>query len=203
MSQFAPCKESIMKSIFRPALTLFVALSLITGLAYPLLTTGLAQALFPQQANGSLIEQNGKVIGSGLIGQAFSGNHYFWGRPSATSPQSYNAGNSGGSNLGPTNKAQLDAVKGNLDTIRKAHPTQTGPVPVDLVTASASGLDPEISAAAAYYQVDRIAQARQLPAEKVRQLVAQHVIAKTFGVFGQARVNVLRLNLDLDKLSKA
>ncbi|MEO4026817.1 potassium-transporting ATPase subunit KdpC, partial [Chromobacterium vaccinii] len=153
-------------------------------------------------ANGSLIEKDGKVVGSRLIGQNFAGEQYFWGRPSATSPMPYNAGSSGGSNLGPTNPAQLAAVKGNVEAIRKAHPTQTGPVPVDLVTASASGLDPEISLASAYYQVDRVAAARKLPADAVRKLVDGRVIGETFGLLGEPRVNVLELNLALDELSK-
>lgn len=188
--------------VIRPLLVIFGGLSLITGLAYPLVTTGIAQAAFPAQANGSLIEKDGKVVGSRLIGQNFAGEQYFWGRPSATSPMPYNAGSSGGSNLGPTNPAQLAAVKGNVEAIRKAHPTQTGPVPVDLVTASASGLDPEISLASAYYQVDRVAAARKLPADAVRKLVDGRVIGETFGLLGEPRVNVLELNLALDELSK-
>ncbi|MEN3031518.1 potassium-transporting ATPase subunit KdpC [Chromobacterium amazonense] len=188
--------------IIRPLLVIFGGLSLLTGLAYPLATTGIAQAVFPAQANGSLIEKDGKVVGSRLIGQNFSGEQYFWGRPSATSPMPYNAGSSGGSNLGPTNKAQLDAVKGNVDNIHKAHPTQTGPVPVDLVTASGSGLDPEISVASAYYQVDRVAAARKLPATAVRKLVDDHIIGETFGLLGEPRVNVLELNLALDQLAR-
>lgn len=194
--------ERIIVKIIRPLLVIFGGLSLLTGLAYPLATTGIAQAVFPAQANGSLIEKNGKVVGSRLIGQNFSGEQYFWGRPSATSPMPYNAGSSGGSNLGPTNKAQLDAVKGNVDNIRKAHPTQTGPVPVDLVTASASGLDPEISVASAYYQVDRVAAARKLPASTVRKLIDDHIIGETFGLLGEPRVNVLELNLALDQLAR-
>ncbi|ERE12238.1 MULTISPECIES: potassium-transporting ATPase subunit KdpC [Chromobacteriaceae] len=188
--------------VIRPLLVIFGGLSLITGLAYPLVTTGIAQAAFPSQANGSLIEKDGKVVGSRLIGQSFTGEQYFWGRPSATSPMPYNAGSSGGSNLGPTNPAQLAAVKGNVEAIRKAHPTQTGPVPVDLVTASASGLDPEISLASAYYQVDRVAAARKLPADAVRKLVDGRVVGETFGLLGEPRVNVLELNLALDELSK-
>ncbi|MBM2883331.1 potassium-transporting ATPase subunit KdpC [Chromobacterium phragmitis] len=194
--------ERIIVKIIRPLLVIFGGLSLLTGLAYPLATTGIAQAVFPAQANGSLIEKDGKVVGSRLIGQNFSGEQYFWGRPSATSPMPYNAGSSGGSNLGPTNKAQLDAVKGNVDNIRKAHPTQTGPVPVDLVTASGSGLDPEISLASAYYQVDRVAAARKLPATAVRKLVDDHIIGETFGLLGEPRVNVLELNLALDQLAR-
>ncbi|AXE32442.1 MULTISPECIES: potassium-transporting ATPase subunit KdpC [Chromobacterium] len=188
--------------LIRPLLVVFGGLSLITGLAYPLAATGIAQAAFPAQANGSLIEKDGKVVGSRLIGQSFAGEQYFWGRPSATGPMPYNAGSSGGANLGPTNPAQLAAVKGNVETIRKAHPTQTGPVPVDLVTASASGLDPEISAASAYYQVDRVAAARKLPADAVRKLVDSRIVGETFGLLGEPRVNVLELNLALDDISK-
>ncbi|KMN51332.1 potassium-transporting ATPase subunit C [Chromobacterium violaceum] len=188
--------------VIRPLLVVFGGLSLITGLAYPLATTGIAQAAFPAQANGSLIVKDGKTVGSRLIGQSFTGEQYFWGRPSATSPMPYNAGSSGGANLGPTNPAQLAAVKGNVEAIRKAHPTQTGPVPVDLVTASASGLDPEISVASAYYQVDRVAAARKLPADAVRKLVDGRIVGETFGLLGEPRVNVLELNLALDELSK-
>ncbi|MGC0151145.1 potassium-transporting ATPase subunit KdpC [Chromobacterium vaccinii] len=188
--------------VIRPLLVVFGGLSLITGLAYPLATTGIAQAVFPAQANGSLIEKDGKIVGSRLIGQNFTGEQYFWGRPSATSPMPYNAGNSGGSNLGPTNPAQLAAVKGNVEAMRKAHPSQTGPVPVDLVTASASGLDPEISVASAYYQLDRVAAARKLPADAVRRLVDSHIVGETFGLLGEPRVNVLELNLALDQLAK-
>ena len=190
-----------MLKTLRPALVLFVILSAITGLAYPLLTTGLAQLLFPYQANGSLIEKNGQLIGSRLIGQNFSTDAYFWGRPSATSPQAYNAGNSGGANLGPTNPAQLDAVKANVERLRKAHPDQSGAIPVDLVTASASGLDPEISAAAAYYQMSRVAAVRHLPLARLHKLVDDHIIGETFGLLGEPRVNVLELNLALDGLS--
>ncbi|NWK76365.1 potassium-transporting ATPase subunit KdpC [Aquitalea sp. LB_tupeE] len=190
-----------MLKTLRPALVLFVILSAITGLAYPLLTTGLAQLLFPYQANGSLIEKNGQIIGSQLIGQNFTGTQYFWGRPSATSPQAYHAGSSSGSNLGPTNPAQLDAVKGNLERLRKAHPTQTATVPVDLVTASASGLDPDISVAAAYYQMDRVAAARQMQMARLHKLVDDHIIGETFGLSGEPRVNVLALNLALDGLT--
>ncbi|AUH51949.1 potassium-transporting ATPase subunit C [Chromobacterium sp. ATCC 53434] len=188
--------------VIRPLLVVFGGLSLITGLAYPLATTGIAQAVFPAQANGSLIKKDGKIVGSRLIGQNFTGEQYFWGRPSATSPMPYNAGNSGGSNLGPTNPAQLTAVKGNVEAMRKAHPSQTGPVPVDLVTASASGLDPEISVASAYYQLDRVAAARKLPADAVRRLVDSHIVGETFGLLGEPRVNVLELNLALDQLAK-
>ncbi len=188
-----------MFSLLRPTIVVFLALSLVTGVAYPLLVTGVAQLIFPRQANGSLIEANGRVVGSDLIGQQFDDAKYFWPRPSATSP-AYNAAASTGSNLGPTNPAQLDAVRTRTDAVRKANPTQHGPVPVDLVTASGSGLDPHISPAAALYQVDRVARARGVDAHRVRELVTQHIEGRTFGVLGEPRVNVLRLNLALDSL---
>lgn len=189
--------------LLRPLLVVFGGLSLITGLAYPLLTTGAAQALFPFQANGSLLQRDGKVVGSRLIGQNFTGPQYFWGRPSATGTMPYNAGGSSGSNLGPTNPAQLDAVKANVVRIRAAHPAQSGPVPVDLVTASASGLDPEISAAAAFYQLERVAAARKMEPAALRKLVESRVTGETFGLLGEPRVNVLELNLALDQAAKA
>jgi K+-transporting ATPase ATPase C chain len=184
----------------RPALCVFGVLTLITGVAYPLLVTGIAQAVFPHQANGSVILRNGKPVGSELIGQPFDDPGFFWGRPSATSP-AYNGAASTGSNLGPTNPAQLDNIKGRITTHRQAHPEQTGPVPIDLVTASASGLDPHISPAAAEYQVSRVAKARGLSVERVRQLVAVHTEGRTFSVLGEPRVHVLRLNLALDAAS--
>jgi len=183
----------------RPTLVVFVALTLITGVAYPLAVSGIAAALFPSAAQGSLIERDGQVIGSRLIGQPFDSAKYFWSRPSATSP-AYNAGASGGSNLGPTNPALLDAVKSRVKAIQAAHPRQTGLVPVDLVTTSGSGLDPHISPAAAYYQVQRVAHARGLPEDKVRELVARHVEPRDLGLLGEPRVNVLLLNLALDNL---
>lgn len=189
-----------MKNHLRPALMLFGILTLLTGLLYPLAVTGIAQAIFPEQANGSLIVRDGKVVGSALIGQNFTDNKYFWGRPSATSPMPNNAANSGGSNLGPTNPALLNAVMERIATLKAAHPVQTGPVPVDLVTASASGLDPQISPAAALYQVERVAQARRLPVENVRTLVETHTEGRQWAIFGEPRVNVLQLNLALDKL---
>ena len=187
-----------MKNQLRAAGTIFLGLTVVTGVAYPLLVTLLAQGLFSHQANGSVLEQDGKAIGSELIGQTFDDPRYFWGRPSATSPMGNNASSSTGSNLGPTNPAHLEAVKGRVEALRAAHPDQSGPVPVDLVTASASGLDPHISPAAAEYQVSRIAKARNLSAEQVRQLVAAHTQGRTLGLLGEPRVNVLKLNLALD-----
>lgn len=185
----------------RPALTLFAVLSLITGLVYPLAVTGVAQLAFNEGANGSLIVRDGKAVGSELIGQAFSDPRHFWGRPSATSPMPYNAANSGGSNLGPSSPALADAVKVRIEALRAADPGNTAPVPVDLVTASASGLDPHISRAAADYQAARVARAasaRGLPASRVRELIEQHTERPLLGFVGEPRVHVLRLNLALD-----
>ena len=187
-----------MKDMIRPLLVFFVVLTLVTGVAYPLVVTGAAQSLFPAQAAGSLLMQGGKPVGSALIGQNFSDPKHFWGRPSATSPMAYNAGASSGSNQGPLNPALVDAVKGRIEALRTADPGNTTPVPVDLVTASASGLDPHISPAAAQYQVARIAKARNLPADKVKTLVDQQTEAPLLGFLGEPRVNVLRLNLALD-----
>ncbi|MDB5954749.1 potassium-transporting ATPase subunit KdpC [Ramlibacter sp.] len=185
-------------SIVRPALVLFAALTLLVGVAYPLAVTGAAQALFPAQAAGSLVVRGGKPVGSLLIGQNFSEPGHFWGRPSATSPMPYNAGASGGSNLGPLNPALVDAVKGRIEALRAADPGNSAPVPIDLVTASASGLDPDISPAAARYQIARVARARKLPPERVAALVEQNVEAPWLPVIGEPVVNVLRLNLALD-----
>jgi len=189
-----------MKTLIRPAVTLFILLSVITGLIYPLLVTGISQALFPEQAAGSLIERDGKRVGSRLIGQPFTDPKYFWGRPSATGPYPYNAAASGGSNLGPLNPALKEAVESRVKALRIADPGNAAPVPVDLVTASASGLDPHISPAAAEYQVMRVARARGLAPETVRNLVTQQTENRQWGIFGEPRVNVLELNLALDPL---
>lgn len=190
-----------MKNILRPAGVLFLALTLLTGVAYPLAVTGAAQLLFPAQAGGSLILRDGKPVGSSLIGQNFSDPGHFWGRPSATGPMPYNASASSGSNQGPLNPALVDAVKARVEALRAADPGNAAPVPVDLVTASASGLDPHISPAAARYQSARVARVRHLPLEKVQQLVAQETEAPWLGLLGEARVHVLKLNLALDALT--
>ncbi len=189
-----------MSSIIRPAIVLFLVMTVITGVAYPLVVTGIAQVVFPREAGGSLIEKDGKAIGSRLIGQSFSDPKHFWGRPSATAPQPYNAVASGGSNQGPLNPALTDAVKSRIDALRAADPTNTAPVPVDLVTASGSGLDPDISVAAANYQVARVARVRGLMPDAVQSLIASHARGKFLGVIGEPRVNVLELNLALDTL---
>lgn len=189
-----------MNAILRPTLVVFTALTLLTGVVYPLVVTGVGQAAFPQQAAGSLVLRDGKPVGSELIGQNFSDLKHFWGRPSATGPQPYNGAASGGSNQGPLNPALIDAVKGRIQALRDADPGNTAPVPVDLVTASASGLDPHISPAAAQYQTNRVAKARGLDAARVRVLVAEHTEPPLFGFLGEARVNVLALNLALETL---
>jgi potassium-transporting ATPase KdpC subunit len=188
-----------MRPQLRPALVVFGVLTLVTGIAYPLLVTAIGQGLFPHAANGSLVrDAEGKAVGSELIGQPFDGPIYFWSRPSATSPFANNAATSTGSNLGPTNPDLLKAIADRVEAVRQAHPDQTGPVPADLVTASASGLDPHISPAAAEYQVTRVAATRGVGADEVRKLVATHTEGRTLGVLGEPRVNVLRLNRDLD-----
>ncbi len=191
-----------MKNLLRPAISLFVLLSLVTGVLYPLAVTGVAQTAFPAAARGSLIVKEGKPVGSALIGQNFTHPKYFWGRPSATAPQPYNAAASSGSNLGPLNPALAAAVRTRIEELRAADPGNQRPVPIDLVTASASGLDPHISPAAADYQAERVARARHLEMKAVRQLVAENTQGRDLGVFGEARVHVLRLNLALDALAQ-
>jgi potassium-transporting ATPase KdpC subunit len=187
-----------MKTLLRPALSLFVVLTLLTGLLYPLLVTGLAQLAFPEAANGSIVEHEGVAVGSSLIGQPFQAPGHFWSRPSATSPMPDNGLASSGSNLGPTNPALVDAVEARVAALRAADPGNLSPVPVDLVTASASGLDPHISVAAARYQVARVARATGLPVDRVQALLDRRVEEPLGGWLGEARVNVLLLNLDLD-----
>jgi K+-transporting ATPase ATPase C chain len=195
----------------RPAIVLVIALTLITGLVYPLAITGIAGVIFPYQAQGSLIERDGKVVGSALIGQVFADDKYFHGRPSATNAPDpkdstktvdapYNAANSMGSNLGPTNKALIDRVKGDLDKLKEENPNAA--VPIDLVTTSGSGLDPDISPEAALFQVPRVAKARNMPQERIRALVDEHTQGRTLGLLGEPRVNVLKLNLALDQAAK-
>lgn len=184
---------------FRPALILLVALSILTGMIYPALVTGLARVVFANESDGSLLESDGRIVGSALIGQSFSDPKHFWGRPSATSPMPYNAASSGGSNQGPLNPALADAVKGRIETLRASNPFQTAPIPVDLVTASASGLDPHISVAAALWQVPRIARQRHLPEQEIENLVTAQTEGRQLGFLGEPRVNVLALNLRLDK----
>jgi K+-transporting ATPase ATPase C chain len=191
-----------MKNLLRPAIVLFVLLSLLVGVAYPLAVTGIGKTLFPRQAAGSLVIQEGKAVGSTLIGQNFSDPGHFWGRPSATGPQPNNGAASSGSNLGPLNPAQVDAVKGRVAALRAADPDNIALIPVDLVTASASGLDPHISPAAAEYQIGRVAQARHLPLAQIVALVEQHTEGRQLGLFGEPRVNVLALNLALDGLPR-
>jgi K+-transporting ATPase ATPase C chain len=190
-----------MRAYLRPALVAVLLFTLLTGAVYPAVVTVLGRVLFPGAAEGSLIVKDGHVVGSALIGQSFSDPKYFWGRLSATAPVPYNAAASSGSNLGPSNPALIDQVKGRLDALRAADSTAVGPVPVDLVTASGSGLDPAISPAAAAYQVARVARVRNLPRAEVEALVAAATEGRTFGLLGEPRVNVLRLNLALDSLA--
>lgn len=189
-----------MNSIVRPALVSFAVLTALTGIAYPLVVTGIGQVAFPDQATGSLILRDGKPVGSLLIGQNFSDPKYVWGRPSATGPMPYNASNSSGSNQGPLNPALTDAVKGRIEALRAADAGNTAPVPVDLVTASGSGLDPHISLAGALYQAARVARSRNLPLPQVRQLIEKQSEGRLFGFIGEPRVNVLQLNLALDAI---
>ncbi len=185
-------------TLLRPALVLFLILTALTGVVYPLVITGIAQVAFPFQAGGSIVIKEGKAVGSSLIGQSFSDPQHFWGRPSATAPQPYNGLASGGSNLGPLNPALTDAIKMRIDELRAADPTNKAPIPVDLVTASASGLDPDISLAAAYYQLARVARARGARPELIRALIASHARGRWLGILGEPRVNVLELNVALD-----
>jgi potassium-transporting ATPase KdpC subunit len=186
-------------SHLRAALVSLVVLTVVTGVVYPVIVTAIAQLVFPHQANGSLIVKDGKVVGSALIGQPFDDPKYFWGRPSATSPFGYNAASSSGSNLSPTNPVLVKSVQERVDALRAADPGNTAPVPVDLVTASASGLDPHISPAAALYQVNRVAKARKLDPAVVRDLVGRHTEGRQLGFLGEPRVNVLALNLALER----
>lgn len=190
-----------MKKLIRQCVVLFIAMTVFTGILYPLAATGLAQAMFHAKANGSLVEKDGKTVGSTLIGQAFSEPRYFWGRPSATAPNPNNGASSSGSNQGPTNPALTDAVKQRIDALKQVDPSNDASVPVDLVTASGSGLDPEISPAAAEYQIARVARMRNVDPAKVRELVAANTQGRQFGVLGEPRVNVLALNLDLDRMA--
>ena|ERR1700722_12446080 len=189
-----------MSAILRPAIVLFIFLTVLTGVVYPLVVTGIAAVVFPHQARGSIVVRDGAPIGSELIGQSFSNPKYFWSRPSATSPQPYNGTSSGGSNLGPLNPALTNAVKARIQALAAADPGNHAPVPVDLVTSSASGLDPDISVAAAQYQMARVAHTRGLPLGAVQELVKIHSRGRLWGVLGEPRINVLELNLALDTL---
>lgn len=191
-----------MSRLIRNALLMLLVMTVITGVLYPLLVTGLAQVLFPRRANGSLVVRDGHAVGSALIGQSFTAPKYFWGRPSATTPLPYDGTASGGSNLGPTNPALTQVVERRIAALRQADPGNHAPVPVDLVTSSASGLDPQISPAAARYQVDRVARVRHLPVAQVQALVDEYTRGRQFGILGEPRVNVLELNLALDALQK-
>jgi K+-transporting ATPase ATPase C chain len=187
-----------MRTEIRPALMMLILMTLITGVAYPLVVTGIARLAFPRQAEGSLLRVNGRVVGSRLIGQSFDQPQYFWGRLSATGPVPYNAASSSGSNYGPLNPALFDAARARVAALRSADPSATGPVPVDLVTASGSGLDPDISPAAAEYQVARVAKARGVRPDQVRDVIRAHTVGRTWGIVGEPVVHVLELNLDLD-----
>jgi K+-transporting ATPase ATPase C chain len=191
-------EQIFMKQILVPAVMLTLVITVLTGLVYPLVVTGLAQVIFPHQAKGSLLNANGNVVGSELIGQKFTRPEYFHGRPSAAG-DGYDAANSGGTNFGPTNQALVSRVRDDVKKFRQENPTYTGPIPADLLTTSGSGLDPHISPASAYAQVDRVAKARGVAPEMVRRAVEQRVEERQFGIFGEARVNVLALNLELDK----
>jgi K+-transporting ATPase ATPase C chain len=187
-----------MKTLIRPAVTLFLTLTVLTGVVYPLAVTGIAQLVFPRTANGSIVTVRDRPVGSELIGQQFSSSRHFWGRPSATGPYPYNGAASSGSNLGPLNPALTEAVTARIAALRAADPGNNLPVPVDLITASASGLDPDISLAAAYYQATRVARTRNLPLGQVTALIEQQAVRPWLGILGEPRVNVLRLNLALE-----
>ena len=189
------------KEYIKPALFSFLILTVITGIIYPLFITGIAQVLLPKQANGSRIYQHGKVVGSYLVGQAFDDPKYLWGRISATSPQ-YNASNSSGSNIGPSNPALIDEIKPRIEALKKSDPSNTKPIPVDLVTSSASGLDPHISLAAAYYQTSRISRKRGIPEDAVKDIILKNTSGRLLGLIGEPVVNVLKVNLDLDSYKK-
>jgi K+-transporting ATPase ATPase C chain len=188
-----------MTAMLRPLVVLFVLLTVLTGAVYPLLVTGIGKVVFPGQVSGSLVMRDGKAVGSSLIGQSFQEPKYFWGRLSATSPMPNNGSSSGGSNFGPTNPALIEAVRGRIVALKAADPGNSAAIPVDLVTASGSGLDPHISPAAALYQVARVARARHMDSATLRQIVLAHVEGPQWGVFGESRVNVLLLNLGLDR----
>jgi K+-transporting ATPase ATPase C chain len=188
-----------MAGVLRPLVMIFTLLSVITGIAYPLVVTVAGKWLFADQASGSLVKRNGEIVGSALIGQSFQDPRYFWGRISATTPMPYNAAASGGSNLGPTNPALLDAAQARVEQLKAADPGNALPVPVDLVTASGSGLDPDITPAAAFYQLNRVARARGMDPGALRRLVQQQIRGPQWGIFGEPRVNVLMLNLSLDR----
>ena len=189
------------REYIKPALLSFIILTVITGVVYPLFITGIAQALWPNQANGSLLYHSGNIAGSSLVGQAFDDPKYLWGRISATSPQ-YNASNSSGSNIGPSNPALIDEIKARIDALKKAYPDNTKSIPVDLVTSSASGLDPHISLAAAYYQISRISRHRNIPEDTVRDIIRKNTNGRFLGLIGEPVVNVLKVNLDLDSYKK-
>jgi potassium-transporting ATPase KdpC subunit len=189
----------LMRAVLRPVLVLFAVLTVVTGIVYPVIVTGIGTLAFPAKAQGSLVVRDGTAVGSALIAQSFQEPRYFWGRLSATSPMANNGAASSGSNFGPLNPALVDAVKGRIEALKAADPTNQLPIPVDLVTASGSGLDPHITPAAALYQVERVARARHLDPVRVRQLTLAHVEPPQWGIFGEARVNVLMLNLALDR----
>jgi K+-transporting ATPase ATPase C chain len=195
-------RRKMFREHIKPAILIFIILTIITGILYPLFVTGIAQLFFHKQANGSLIYQNGKPIGSSLIGQLYDDPKYFWGRLSATSPVAFNSASSSGSNLGPLNPALIDAVKARIKALKTVDPSNTNPIPVDLVTSSASGLDPHISLASAYYQIPRVARLRGLPQNKIETIVRKHTTDRFLGIIGEPVVNALEVNLELDEYEK-